>query len=169
MLILQILISLIAVLGGPLSVEAQEPTLDLLPPIEAPYNQIQESTIETSHNNNNKEFLLSYTDLSQDQIDVATYIYEKSIDMGLDYDTTLQIAWCESQFIEYAKNPKSSATGVYQFINGTWQYYGEKIWGDEFSNRNRLNYQDNVDLALEIISQTGISDWTASASCHQKA
>lgn len=36
----------------------------------------------------------------------------------------LRIARCESNLIYNAKNPNSSATGLYQYIKSTWDYVG---------------------------------------------
>lgn len=50
--------------------------------------------------------------------------------------TALSIAACESSFNPLAKNPNSSASGIFQWTLGTWKWIGAK--GD------RLNYQDNI-------------------------
>lgn len=47
----------------------------------------------------------------------------------VDSETALRIAQCESGFNPLAKNPNSSASGVYQFISSTWGIVGE---GDVF-------------------------------------
>jgi len=43
---------------------------------------------------------------------------------GVNLNTALRIARCESSFIYNAKSPKSTAKGVYQFIDGTWKWIG---------------------------------------------
>jgi hypothetical protein len=40
-----------------------------------------------------------------------------------------RIAWRESSNRPYAKNPKSSAYGLYQFLNATWKDYGVQKTG----------------------------------------
>jgi soluble lytic murein transglycosylase-like protein len=42
---------------------------------------------------------------------------------GVDESAALAIAWCESRFDPAAKNKNSTATGVYQFLMGTWWNY----------------------------------------------
>lgn len=54
---------------------------------------------------------------------------------GITPKEALAIAECESNFNQYAKNPNSTAKGIYQFISKTWTNYCE---GDV------LNYQDNI-------------------------
>jgi len=53
----------------------------------------------------------------------------------------LAIAECESGFNPNAKNPNSTAKGLYQFINKTWANYCE---GDVF------NYQDSIDCFIKL-------------------
>jgi hypothetical protein len=53
-----------------------------------------------------------------------------------------------------AKNPTSSASGVFQFINGSWKTYCD---GDVFDAK------DNVTCAISLLSEKGgISHWSAS-------
>ena len=40
----------------------------------------------------------------------------------VDEKTAIRIGWCESRFKADARNSQSSATGVYQFTVGTWEY-----------------------------------------------
>ncbi len=42
---------------------------------------------------------------------------------GVDEQVALRIAECESNFNHLADNPNSSASGVYQFIDNTWEHY----------------------------------------------
>jgi hypothetical protein len=48
----------------------------------------------------------------------------------------MAIAACESQYDAYAKNPRSTAKGVYQFTDPTWKWI--KAEGDQ------LNWQENI-------------------------
>jgi soluble lytic murein transglycosylase-like protein len=41
---------------------------------------------------------------------------------GIDVYEAIDIARCESNFRMRVKNPNSSAKGVYQFLDGTWEY-----------------------------------------------
>lgn len=103
--------------------------------------------------------------LDEEQQDVARIITELSNDYGVESDIALAIAWCESRFRGDAKNPNSSATGVYQFIDSTWQVYSG-IYNQNNKILNRLNPTDNISLALQVISNKGVSDWASSVSCH---
>lgn len=80
---------------------------------------------------------------------------------GADVELSLNVACAESCFMENgtpdfnpsAKNPNSSATGVFQFIKSTWAGMCE---GDV------LNVHDNVSCGTRILANGGISHWEAS-------
>lgn len=73
-----------------------------------------------------------------------------------DAPVMVAIAAAESQFNPIAKNPHSSATGVFQILTGTWTGYG--CTGD------RTNPQDNIRCARIIYEASGTSPWSASAA-----
>lgn len=61
----------------------------------------------------------------------------------------------------YAKNPKSSARGLFQIIAGTW--YSNDCIGDKY------NFQDNITCAYKILDGQGLTAWevclNGSAKC----
>lgn len=57
---------------------------------------------------------------------IAHIAYEASL-AGIDPIKALQIAKKESQFNPMAKNPKSTARGLFQIISSTWRYCGGNI------------------------------------------
>ena len=64
---------------------------------------------------------------------------------GVDVNTALRIATCESQMGKYKNNwSGSSAKGVYMFIDRTWKYSCE---GDV------LNDEDNVKCFMELYNK----------------
>jgi len=68
--------------------------------------------------------------------DVQNEILYQAQIYGVDPDTALRIAFCESRYDIYAKNPKSSAYGIYQFTTPTWKYIGGK---------DRYDWRENVE------------------------
>lgn len=88
---------------------------------------------------------------------IATYQHTEGI-LG-------RIADCESQGNLYAKNPRSTAKGKYQFLDGSWRYYGQKLWGDEWVSKNVFSERDQDELAEYVVSVNGYKDWEASAYC----
>ncbi len=84
------------------------------------------------------------------------------------------IAHCESFDAElgkndlHAKNPKSSASGEFQFLAGSWYYYGKQLWGEDFYTKN-IWTTDNRELAEYVYKKNGTRDWEASKSCWEWA
>lgn len=64
---------------------------------------------------------------------------------GVDVETSLRIADCESQMGKYKHNWEgSSAKGIYMFIDRTWAYYCD---GDV------LNDEDNVKCFMKLYEE----------------
>lgn len=68
--------------------------------------------------------------------------------------TMLKIAMAESGFNPLAKNPHSTASGLFQILKGTWAAH--KCTGDVF------NPHDNIQCARKIYNDSGFSPWDAS-------
>ena len=69
---------------------------------------------------------------------------------NVDERQALDIAYCESRFNPLAKNPNSSAKGVYQFIDKTWKNY---CYGDVFDP------EANIKCFMKLYKQH--PDWWA--------
>ncbi len=67
---------------------------------------------------------------------VQEEIKKQADEYGVDYDMAMAIAECESQFDTYAANPNSTAKGVYQFLDGTWEWI--KASGHQY------DYKENI-------------------------
>jgi hypothetical protein len=70
-------------------------------------------------------------------------------------EVSLRIIKAESNFKEKAKNPKSSAKGLSQIIDGTWKHYG--CSGDP------LIGEENIVCMAQILKRDGTRPWTSSA------
>ena len=87
---------------------------------------------------------------------------EKILAAFPDAPIMLQIAYCESgngcipPINPIAKNPGSSASGVFQILKGTWADYG--CIGDPFDE------DDNIACARKIYDRSGLTPWNASRS-----
>jgi len=55
---------------------------------------------------------------------------------GVDPDVAIRIAQCESGLDPDARNPKSTAGGIYQFTAGTWEWIGAS--GDRFDPNDAI-------------------------------
>lgn len=78
-----------------------------------------------------------------------------------------RIATCESQNNPHAKNKYSSASGRFQFLWSSWNYYGKQLWGEDFYEKNIWSYEDNTELALYVYKLNGTKDWNESKHCWQ--
>lgn len=76
-----------------------------------------------------------------------------------------RIALCESQYNPLAKNPTSNASGLFQFLKGSWNYYGKQLWGDDFYTKNIFDMNDNTELAWYVFEKNGTADWESSRAC----
>lgn len=77
-----------------------------------------------------------------------------------NYPVMRAIAWCESKLDPEAKNGKSSATGLFQIIAGTWKAFG--------CSGDRMNPIDNARCADKIATQSGLHHWAKSSSCWKR-
>ena len=71
-----------------------------------------------------------------------------------DAPVMLAIARAESEYNPLADNPDSTASGVFQILNGTWTDYGctGNVWDED----------DNIDCARIIYDESGTRPWDAS-------
>lgn len=67
----------------------------------------------------------------------------------------VDIAWAESQFVPTARNPRSTAKGIFQILDGTWSGAG--------CTGNVLNADDNIRCARVLYDQSGTRPWLASS------
>ena len=88
--------------------------------------------------------------------DMKKLIIENSKKAGMNPGIMLTMAAKESGMRSNAKNPASSALGMYQFVDDTWtevvNKYGKK-YGLTPSNANRLNPEHSTLMAAEYLKQ----------------
>lgn len=64
------------------------------------------------------------TTRAQRERQIEEKIRNAANEAGVDPQVAIDIARCESSLDQYASNPTSSAKGLYQFLDGTWDYIG---------------------------------------------
>ncbi len=90
-----------------------------------------------------------------DKQQIADEIRRKALAANLDPNAMVKIAQIESRLNPNAKNPNSSASGVFQFINSTGRQYGLKNPFDPLANIDagiRLA-QDNRAALVKILGR----------------
>lgn len=80
--------------------------------------------------------------------DPITYIRCRGEELGYSnkvITTAIRIARAESNFRPLVKNPSSTATGIFQFINSTWHRY--------CAGKNVYDYKDNIDCFYKLYAE----------------
>jgi len=72
-----------------------------------------------------------------------------------------RIIHCESGFDPTAKNPKSTAYGLCQFLDGTWKYVQEK-WQMKL---DRDDPDDQLYACQRLLEEEGLSHWKSVWKC----
>lgn len=70
------------------------------------------------------------------RMDIEEMIRWQAVIYGVDPDMAVMIAQCESGLDPYAQNPTSTAKGVYQFLDGTWEAI--KAQGHQFDAEENI-------------------------------
>jgi len=78
-----------------------------------------------------------------------------------EYPLFDKIIECESTWNPNAQNPKSTAYGLCQFIDGTWEYV-QKKWNMEL---DRYNPQDQLYACERLLEEEGLQHWKAVYKC----
>jgi len=81
----------------------------------------------------------SYT-LSEEQIKIQQKITKYGVDNGFSYgmiDIALNVALIESSYLPNASNPKSTASGLFQYLDGSWNTYHSSL-GDKNDVNNQI-------------------------------
>lgn len=108
--------------------------LDNTKQIESLINETKEIRVEQQEVKEEIELLKPKT--------IQERIIEMSIEYGVDTQTALDIAECESQYGKYYKNWEgSTAKGVYMFTDKTWENYCEGFV---------LNEEDNIKCFMKL-------------------
>lgn len=94
--------------------------------------------------------------------EIEKYIEVEALKKGLNPVKAQSIAWAESRFIKDAKNGHSTASGIFQFLNGTFSDYCIKKYKltDSMANKNDPKIQ--TECALRMLKAGGESHWYAS-------
>ena len=90
-----------------------------------------------------------------EESDPKALIIQKSEEYGIDPNLALDLARFESNFNPLAKNPSSTAKGIYQWLDGSWKAHCE---GSVTSTK------DNVECTMRILANGGLHHWLADSN-----
>lgn len=148
----------LAIVGISDSPEHQQRTGTLPPPAPVPASA-NGATATTTDNGNHLESLHSPSDrvvLTEGWIDAGHGVFLPPI--------LLAIRQCESENNYTAANPRSSARGAYQFLTGSWNWYGHaERYGVPAAHLATPAQQDEA--ALLTWQADGTRPWNASRHC----
>ena len=80
------------------------------------------------------------------------------------YDLAYRIIECESGWDASAQNKMSTAYGLSQFLNGTWDYVQEK-WNIKL---DREDPNDQMYATIRLLKEEGWKHWASSKNCWDK-
>jgi hypothetical protein len=83
-------------------------------------------------------------------------------DVPVSLDTWAQIAWCESNHQPDAKNPSSSASGLYQNLARYWDGRAEAAG---FPGGDIWNARVHAFVSAHLAETSGVDHWSPSAHC----
>lgn len=130
-----------------------EPNIDFKPFISETGNMTQSST-----NTPYIAILGDYEDMEIEESKIKAIILNVAMDYDVDGELLLDLAWKESTFNHKARNAEgSTGTGLYQWIEGSWDYY----CGDLGDLDARFDPYLNTECTARTIKEVGLSPWTA--------
>lgn len=92
---------------------------------------------------------------------IKNVIESKAKQNDIPADLFLKIAQCESRLNSKAKNPKSTASGIFQFLNSTFNIVKKELGRD----LDVFNPIHNIEAAAYLYAQKGSKPWQASYEC----
>jgi len=111
-----------------------------------------EEPISSPHHNFNDLFVGEY---------VPPYVPTTYVLGILVGEELYRIIDCESDFDPEAKNPKSTAYGLCQFLDGTWEYV-QKKWNVDL---DRDSIEDQLYACERLLREEGIVHWKPVWEC----
>ena len=104
-----------------------------------------------------------YSGRNYSREEVIQLIKDYSAQYGISSELPLAIAKCESGFSQFSKNRTSTASGVFQYLSGTWK--------NTLAGRQGVSVFDadaNIRMAVSSIAIHGTAPWLASKKCWSK-
>lgn len=77
---------------------------------------------------------------------------------GPNFDMLNKVVWCESGWNPKAKNATSTAGGLFQFLDSTWNAYAPPLW-------DKFDPYDNIRAGVILYNERGLAPWLSSKKC----
>ena len=92
------------------------------------------------------------------EIEPREYLRELA---GPDFELLDRIIYCESGWKASAQNKTSSAGGLFQFLDSTWDRYSDL-------GMEKYNPYDNIRAGIALYKNEGTAPWDSSLGCWKK-
>ena len=103
-----------------------------------------------------------YVFTSKDSI--GDYIESRAMYYGVNPKKALAIAKAESNLVINAKNSESTASGIYQFINGSFKYFCIEKYKMTDTMEDKNNPYIQIECATKLLGEGGDKHWSESSS-----
>lgn len=88
--------------------------------------------------------------------------------LGVDPNLANRIIWCESRWNFNAKNPNSTAHGLFQIIDGTWDHAIGKMGEKATIMYSRNNAYNNLEVGIWLLANEGTKHWNSTQGCWKR-
>lgn len=96
----------------------------------------------------------------EEMVDIYAELY------GASPSTAKAIIMCESEWRRTAKNPGSSASGYFQFLDSTWEY--TMIRMDLPTDTSKVDPIISIQAGVWLLAHEGSRHWNESKDCWSK-
>jgi hypothetical protein len=125
------------------------------------------SPLEASKQPQNAQESTYYIFTSKESI--SDYIKARAIYHGYNPEQAVAIAKAESELVINAKNKTSTASGLFQFINGSFKYFCIEKYKMTDTIEDKNNPFIQIECATRLLSEGGEKHWNASKHVWQNA
>ncbi len=105
-------------------------------------------------------------DLTHTEPTPEELVEEYSLKYGVDPNLAKAIIKCESNWMREVPNPYSSASGFFQFIDGTWTATMKRMGLSPDTDKH--DPYISLEAGVWLLSQDGTRHWNASRNCWSK-
>ena len=104
-----------------------------------------------------------WSNISPTKAQIEEMVTSTAKEFNIDPELFLRIAKCESGLKKNGKNPRSTARGIFQFLNSTFFTYAKAYELPLIKDDPEIQ----AELAARMIADGGLNHWSASKNCWQ--